>query len=142
MKRQKVKDTQKRRFNRRKRRNSGACIGAVLLNLSKAVRKAEKCRRTLAKLRFSHKRWQEIVNDVDPEFRFMVRPKLLDAILVYLHSVREPVNRESLVDHLSKQSIGTIQRIRQSITINVRSGKLTEDRQNKIGLPQWNERAP
>lgn len=124
------------------RYSSTTCIGKTLLDLSKALRKADKCRRTLAKLGFSHQRWQEIVNDVDPEFRFMVRPKVLDAILIYLHSVRSPVPKELLIDHLCKQSVGTIQRLRQSITINIRSGKLIVDRQNKIGLPEWTDRAP
>jgi hypothetical protein len=131
--------------NGRKRVNgvsSATCIGKTLLDLSKALRKADKCRRTLTKLGFSHQRWQEIVNDVDPEFRFMVRPKVLDAILIYLHSVRGPVSKELLIDHLCRQSVGTIQRLRQSITINIRSGRLVVDQQNKISLPEWQNRIP
>jgi hypothetical protein len=127
---------------RGKRQSSKTCIGKTLLDLSKALRKAEKCRRTLTKAGFSHQRWQEIVNDVEPEFRFMVRPRVLDAIVVYLHSVRGSVPRELLIDHLCSQSVGTIQRLRQSITINLRSGKLIVDRQNKIGLPEWKHNAP
>jgi hypothetical protein len=112
-------------------------VGPVLLELNKTVKKAEKCRRTLAKLGFSNSRWQEIVNDVDPEFRFLVRPKVLDAILVYLHSKRQPVSRESLVEHLSSHSVGSIQRIRQSITTNLHNGKLILCNGNDIALAEW-----
>lgn len=112
-------------------------IGALLLDLSNALQQAERCRLALKTLGFSQARWQEIVRDVDPELRFALRPQILDAIIIYLQSVGEPVNRQELVRILNAQGAGIPQRIKQSITQNLRSGYLMLYPGNKVGLPDW-----
>src|SRR5438876_6234194 len=114
-----------------------AKVGAVLLALRNAVRRAERCRRLLKQCGFSERRWQEIVKDVDPELRFMVRPQILDAIVAQLKSVGKPVGRKELERKLSAQGAGSFERIRQSITASLRSGKLALFGQEKIGMPEW-----
>jgi hypothetical protein len=112
-----------------------ASVGAVLLDLRDALRQAERCRLALLRLGFSRQRWQEIVRDVDQEQRFLLRPQILDAIVTHLLSVGEPVNRPELVRTLNLQGAGTMQRIQQAITLNLRSGNLTLHAGNMIGLP-------
>ncbi|HEY1525203.1 MAG TPA: hypothetical protein VGH51_03105 [Candidatus Angelobacter sp.] len=119
------------------RQGLAQCVGAILLDLRNALRRAERCRRALSDLGYSRERWQEIVMDVDPELRFMVRPKMLDAIIIYLRSVGKPVSRNSLVHDLSAQAAGDLRRIRQSITANLHSKNLVMNADNKIGLPEW-----
>ncbi len=116
------------------------CVGAVLLDLRNALRRVERCRRALSAAGYSRQRWQEIVNDVDPESRFMVGPKVLDAIISYIRSAREPVSKELLVHELSTQGAGPLRRIRQSITANLRNRKLVLYPGNKIGLPGWSKK--
>jgi hypothetical protein len=124
----------------RTRQGLAQCVGAILLDLRNALRRAERCRRALSDLGYSRERWQEIVKDVDPELRFMVRPKVLDAIIIYLRSVGKPVSRNSLVQDLSAQAAGDLRRIRQSITANLNSKNLVMNADNKIGLPEWNNK--
>ena len=99
-------------------------VGAILLDLRSALRRAERCRLKLSRLGYSQQRWQEIVREVDPELRFMVRPKTLDAIVAYLRSEGKPVDRESLVTVLAAQRGGEARRIRQSVTANLHNQKL------------------
>src|SRR5256885_6865252 len=134
---------------RRKKLESGtrhhgptARVGAVLLDLRNALRRAERCRQTLSEMGYSSQRWQEIVKDVDPELRFMVRPKMLDTIISYLQSAGEPVSRASLIHELGAQRAGSLQRIRQSITVNLQCGNLLLYPENKIGLPNWKGKGP
>ncbi|MGC2697403.1 MAG: hypothetical protein WA738_16575 [Candidatus Angelobacter sp.] len=117
------------------------CVGSILLDLRNALRRADRCRRALSDLGYSAERWQEIVKDVDPELRFMVRPKMLDAILTYLRSAGGPVRRDSLVNGLSVQTAGALRRIRQCITANLHSKNLVMYEGNKIGLPEWKKRS-
>ncbi|HET8889088.1 MAG TPA: hypothetical protein VFQ41_09300 [Candidatus Angelobacter sp.] len=112
-------------------------VGAVLLDLRNALQQAKRCRLALKALGFSQARWQEIVRDVDPELRFALRPQILDAIITHLQSVGEPVNRQELVRDLNAQGAGIPQRIKQSITQNLRSGYLMLYPGNKVGLPDW-----
>jgi hypothetical protein len=112
-------------------------VGAVLLDLHSALRKAERCRILLRQLGYSEKRWQEIVRDVSPELRFMVRPQVLDAIITYLRSVGQPVNRKTLAQVLHSQRTAPLIRIKQTITVHLRSGNLKLFEENKIGLPDW-----
>lgn len=114
-----------------------ASVGSVLLELSDALRRAERCRLALKRMGFSQRRWQEIVRDVDQELRFGLRPQVLDEIVAYLLSVGEPVNRQELVRDLNLHGAGTMQRIQQAITINLRSGNFTLHAGNMIGLPAW-----
>ncbi len=116
------------------------CIGAILLDLRNALRRAERCRRSLSELGYSPQRWQEIVKDVDPELRFMVRPKMLDTIITYLRSADEPVGRDSLVQDLSLQTAGPLRRIRQTITANLHNKNLVLYDGNRVGLPEWRKR--
>src|SRR5262249_39843422 len=99
-----------------------ASIGQLLLDLRDALQRAQRCRWALQRLRYSDKRWQEIVRDVDPELRFALRPQMLDAIISHLQSVGKPVNRRTLARVLHLQAAGPLQRIRQTITLNLRSG--------------------
>lgn len=122
------------------RHTVAARIGALLLDLSNAVRRAERCRRKLNDLGYSPRRWQEIVKEVNPELRFMVRPKMLDAIIACLRDAGEPVDREALVRQLNSQGAGALQRIRHSITGNLRSGDLAIYPGRKIGLPRWRKK--
>jgi hypothetical protein len=91
-------------------------------------------------LGYSPEQWQEIVKEVDPELRFMVRPKTLDAIMEYLRSEGKPVARASLVTVLSGRRIAEARRIRQSITANLHNQKLVRYG-NKIGLPGWTHKS-
>jgi hypothetical protein len=116
-----------------------AKIGVVLLDLHEALREVSRCRQTLKSVGFSQKRWQEIVNDVDPELRFAVRPKTLDAIIGYLYRVGEPVKRTDLIDELMSRGDGHLGRIRQSIAASLRNGILIKYARGKVGLPEWKE---
>ena len=60
---------------------AAARVGPLLLTLSKALRDVERCRITLKAMGFSQKRWQEIVNDVNPELRFVLRRCLIRSSL-------------------------------------------------------------
>ncbi|HZI55510.1 MAG TPA: hypothetical protein VFF39_01980 [Verrucomicrobiae bacterium] len=88
---------------------------------------------------YPQKRWQEIVNDVNPELRFILQSQMLDPIIAYLKSVGKPVNKNTLARELYAQAAGPMQRIRQSITMNLRAGNLTHHSGNKVGLPAWKE---
>jgi len=114
-------------------------IGPLLLNLNNALQQVELCRISLRAMGYPQKRWQEIVNDVNPELRFVLQSQMLDPIIAYLKSVGKPVNRNKLARDLYAQAVGPIQRIRQSITMNLRSGNLTHHSGNKVGLPAWKE---
>lgn len=116
-------------------------VGAILLDLRNALRRAERCRLELNRLGYSQQRWQEIVKEVDPELRFMVRPKTLDAIIAYLRSEGKPVERELLVRVLSAQRGGEARRIRHSVTANLNNHKLVLYVGNKIGLPEWKHKS-
>jgi hypothetical protein len=89
---------------------------------------------------YSQSRWQEIVKDVDPELRFLLRPQILDAIITRLQSIGEPVSRQLLVRDLNAQGAGVVQRIQQAITVNLRSGNLVLMPENEIGLLAWKNR--
>jgi hypothetical protein len=114
-----------------------ANVGVILLELHHALRTAERCRVTLRLLGYSQKRWQEIVREVDPDFRFMVRPQILDHVITYLQSVGSPVGRKKLAAVLNSQGAGQLMRIKQAITANLRSGNLKRFGGNKVGLPTW-----
>jgi len=90
---------------------------------------------------FPQKRWQEIVQDVNPELRFVLRSQMLDPIVAYLKSAGKPVNRNRLTRALYAQGAGPMQRIRQSITVNLRAGHLTLHSGSKVGLPAWQNKA-
>ena len=122
---------------RRRSMCAPARIGALLLSLHHALRRVERCRRTLVRAGFSEKRWQEIVNEVSPELRFALRPKLLDAIVYYLETAGEPVGRELLVRELTAQGAGLWVHVRQSIAANLRNKSLVLYPDDKIGLPEW-----
>ena len=115
-------------------------VGALLLDLRDALRQAERCRLGLQALGYSPVRWQEIVRDVDKELRFLLRPQILDAIVIHLQSVGEPVPRQELVRDLNAHGAGVPQRIKQSITQNLRSGNLMLFPGNKVGLPEWKDK--
>jgi hypothetical protein len=112
-------------------------VGALLLDLRNALQQAERCRLALKALGYSQTRWQEIVRDVDRDLRFVLRPQILDAIITHLQSVGGPVHRQELVRDLNAQGAGIPQRIKQSITQNLRAGNLMLYAGNKIGLPTW-----
>lgn len=114
-------------------------VGVVLLELHNALRTAERCRITLRRMGYSEKRWQEIVKDVTPELRFMLRPQVLDAIISHLDSVGHPVNRKTLAQTLYAQGAAPLVRIKQTITTHLRSGNLKLFEENKIGLPDWKD---
>ena len=116
---------------------AAARVGPLLLTLCNALREVERCRIALKAMGYSQKRWQEIVNDVNPELRFIVRGQMLDPIVAYLKSTGKPVERNRLARALYAQGAGPIQRIRQSITTNLRIGILTLYSGNKVGLPAW-----
>jgi hypothetical protein len=120
---------------------AAARVGPLLHTLSEALREVERCRIALKAMGYSQKRWQEIVNDVNPELRFVLRGQMLDPIVAYLKSVGKPVERNRLARALYAQAAGPIQRIRQSITMNLRVGNLTPHSGNKVGLPAWKNRA-
>jgi hypothetical protein len=112
-------------------------VGALLLDLRNALQQAERCRLALIGLGYSRTRWQEIVKDVDPELRFVLRPQILDAIITRLQSVGGPVERRQLVRDLIAQGAGVPQRIKQSISQNLRAGNLVLCAGNKVALPEW-----
>jgi hypothetical protein len=115
-------------------------VGPLLLDLHDALHRAERCRMALIGLGYSHEHWQEIVRDVNPELRFVLSPRLLDRIIAYLESVGRPLSRKSLTHTLHLQGAGTLQRIRQSITLNLRSGNLAHFPAYKVGLPAWKKK--
>ena len=121
--------------------SAAASIGPLLLNLSNALQEVERCRIALKAMGFSQNRWQEIVNDVNPELRFVVRNQMLDPIVAYLKSAGKPVERNRLARALYAQGAGPLQRIRQSITMNLRTGNLTLHSGSKVGLPAWKNKA-
>jgi hypothetical protein len=112
-------------------------IGAALLKLRNALMRAEQCRQMLNQQDFSHERWMEIVTDVHPDLRFMVRPQILDAILKKIQSAGKPVSRAALARELVAQKVGTIERVRHCIITSLRTGKLSLFANNTIGLPEW-----
>jgi hypothetical protein len=116
---------------------AAASVGPLLLNLRNALTEVERCRIALKAMGFPQHRWQEIVNDVNPELRFALRNQMLDPIVAYLKSAGKPVERNRLARALYNQAAGPIQRIRQSITTNLRIGNLTLYSGNKVGLPAW-----
>lgn len=116
---------------------AAASVGPILLTLRNALQQVERCRIVLQSMGYPQKRWQEIVNDVNPELRFVLQSQMLDPIIAYLKSVGKPVNRNKLARDVYAQAAGPMQRIRQSITTNLRSGKLTLHYGNKVGLPEW-----
>jgi hypothetical protein len=120
---------------------AAARVGPLLLTLSEALREIERCRIALKTMGFSQKRWQEIINDVNPELRFVLRSQMLDAIIAYLKSAGKPVEKNRLTRALYAQGAGPMQRIRQSITINLRAGNLTLHPGNRVGLPAWKKAA-
>lgn len=126
----------------RTRTQLAARAGELLLDLRDALYRAKRCRIALTGLGYSSEQWQRIVKDIDPELRFMLRPQLFDSILVYLESVGKPVSKDAVVRALYAQSAGTPQRIRQSITLNLRCGNLRPYPGNRIGLPQWRDKKP
>jgi hypothetical protein len=131
--------TSRRKQSRRRREQAcrAARIGALLLDLHHGLRKVEQCRRALKQLGFSPQRWQEIVNDVSPELRFAVRPRLLDEIVNYLESAAEPVRRDVLVRELAEQGAGLLLRVRHSVAAHLRNRSLALFPDDKIGLPEW-----
>jgi len=112
-------------------------VGVVLLELHNALGTAERCRVALRHLGYSQKRWQEIVKEVDPGLRFVLRPQALDAIITHLQSAGEPINRTALANILDSQGAGPLQHIKRAITVNLRNGNLKLLAENKIGLPTW-----
>jgi hypothetical protein len=115
-------------------------VGPLLLDLHSALQRAERCRVALLSLGYSREHWQEIIRDVNPELRFILSPRLLDRIIAYLESVGRPLSRKSLTHTLHLQGAGTMQRIRQSITANLRTGNLAHFPDYKVGLPGWKEK--
>jgi hypothetical protein len=118
----------------------GAKIGTVLLDLHDAIRNAQQCRQTLHALGISRKEWMEIVEDVDPDLKFLARPQELDVIVALLEKSGKPLDRASLVRALLVQG-GTSRQVRYSIHRYLRNGKLTLHVGDKIGLPEWNTAA-
>lgn len=116
---------------------SGAKIGTVLLDLHDAIRSAQQCRQTLHALGISQKEWLEIVQEVDPDVRFLARPQGLDAIVALLQKAGKPLGREVLVRMLLMQG-GSSRQVRYRIHEYLRDGRLTLYRGDKIGLPEWN----
>src|SRR6476469_1083611 len=112
-------------------------IGPLLLELRDALRRAERCRIALFRMGYSRKRWLEIVNEVNPELRFVLKSQMLDPIVTYVKSVGKPANRSTLSREFYAQAAGPMQRSRQSITVNLRSGNLTLYPGNRVGLPDW-----
>ena len=115
-------------------------MGPLLLRLCNALQEVEHCRIALKAMGFPHNRWQEIVNDVNPELRFVVRNQMLDPIVAYLKSAGKPVEKNRLVRALYAQAAGPIQRIRQSITTNLRIGNLTLSPATKSDCPRGGTR--
>lgn len=118
----------------------GAKIGTVLLDLHDAIRSAQQCRQTLHALGVSRKEWMEIVQDVDPDLRFLARPQVLDAIVELLEKVGNPLERAALV-RMSLVQGGSSRQVRYCIHRYLRNGILTLYRGDKIGLPEWSTRS-
>jgi hypothetical protein len=115
-------------------------VGALLLDLRNALQQAERCRLALRDLGYSPERWQEIVKDVDPELRFVLRPQVLDAIVTYLQSIGKPLKRQTLIRDLNLRGAGLPHRIQQSITVHLRAGNLVLFPGKKVGLPAWKDK--
>lgn len=115
-------------------------VGPLLLDLHDALQRAERCRVALLSVGYSRENWQEIVRDVNPELRFVLSPRLLDSTITYLESVGRPLSRKALTRALQLQGAGSLQRIRQSITSNLRSGNLAHFPDYKVGLPAWKKK--
>jgi hypothetical protein len=75
---------------------AAASVGPVLLTLRNALQQVEQCRIALKAMGYPQKRWQEIVNDVNPELRFVLQSQMLDPIIAHLKSLGKPVNRNKL----------------------------------------------
>jgi len=114
----------------------GAKIGTVLLDLHDAIRSAQQCRQSLHALGISRKEWMEIVEDVDPDLRFLARPQELDVIVALLEKAGEPLDRATLVRALLVQG-GSSRQVRYSVHRYLRNGRLTLYPGDKIGLPEW-----
>jgi|SRR5215831_1597240 len=114
----------------------GAKIGTVLLDLHDAIRSAQQCRQILHALGISRKEWMEIVEDVDPDLRFLARPQELDVIVALLEKAGKPLDRLALVRALLEQG-GSSRQVRYSIHRYLRNGRLTLYPGDKIGLPEW-----
>jgi hypothetical protein len=114
----------------------GAKIGAVLLDLHDAIRSAQQCRQTLHALGISRKEWMEIVEDVDPDLKFLARPQALDVIVALLEEAGKPLDRAALVHALLAQG-GSSREVRYSVHRYLRNGRLTLYPGDKIGLPEW-----
>lgn len=119
---------------------SGAKIGAVLLDLHDAMRRAQQCRQTLHALGISRKEWMEIVQDVDQDLRFMARPQALDVIVALLETAGKPLGREALVRALLMQG-GSSRQVRDLIHGYLHNKSLVLYRGDKIGLPEWSVRS-
>lgn len=111
-------------------------IGEILLDIHRGIYLVERSRRALTRYGLSDRRWLEIVRDIDPNFRFMARPQEMDAIVTYLESVGEPVEKRQLVYEMAARGLGTLERIRQVIRINLKSGRLQHYAENRVGLPE------
>jgi hypothetical protein len=114
----------------------GAKIGTVLLDLHDAIRSAQQCRQTLYALGVSRKEWMEIVEDVDPDLRFLARPQELDIIVAVLEKAGKPLGREALARRCLVQG-GSSRQVRYCIHRYLRNGRLTLYPGDKIGLPEW-----
>lgn len=114
----------------------GAKIGPVLLDLHDAIRSAQQCRQTLHAVGISRMEWMGIVEEVDPDMRFLARPQELDVIVALLEKAGEPLDRATLVRALLLQG-GTSRQVRYSIHRYLRNGRLTLYPGDKIGLPEW-----
>lgn len=114
----------------------GAKIGPVLLDLHDAIRSAQQCRQTLHAVGISRKEWMGIVEEVDPDMRFLARPQELDVIVALLEKAGKPLDRATLVRALLLQG-GTSRQVRYSIHRYLRTGRLTLYPGDKIGLPEW-----
>jgi len=115
---------------------SGIKIGTVLLALHDAIRSAQHCRQTLHALGISRKQWLEIVQDVDPDLRFLARPQILDVIVTLLQKAGKPLGREALLRTLIAQG-GSSRQVRYCMHEYLRNGSLRLYRGDKIGLPEW-----
>lgn len=112
-------------------------IGATLIKLRNALLQAKKCRQALEQQNFAKERWMEIVTEVDPKIRMMVRSQILDAVVQHLERVGKPVERGILVRDLSARKVGTAERIRQAVIMGLRAGILTLGPGNRVGLSEW-----
>lgn len=132
-----AESTGEKRPRRGKRGCDSKRVGQVLLQVHQALRKLENCRRYLRGAGFSERRWLEIINDVNPELRFAMRPRLLDEIVEYLDTAGQPVARDLLVRELAAQGAGLLVRVRHCIAVNLRNKSLALFPGDRIGLPEW-----